>query len=321
MAYVARGWAVMFGIERDQNLSVTASNGSAGAVGLIDAGVGQTDIVENRLQLIFRNFLVQHGLDFIAEPRSFFYAQASPGAYVQAQQACVYLREKILTQKHEQPEREQAERQETQYEDAAMLEGGFQLLFVGAPEIFKLVFEAALEAPEETPGCFGAMLVPAHDEHDQRGDEGSRKQVAGQHREADGLGQRHEQKLGHARQEEHGHEHDADAERGYEGRHGDLLRTVEDGLLHLLAHGQVALDIFDLHRSVVDQDADGERQSSQGHDVDGLADGPQHDDRNKNRERDGNGDDDGGTPVAQEDKDHDGGESRGDRRLAHHARN
>ena len=62
------------------------------------------------------------------------------------------------------------------------------------------------------------------------------------------------------RQEEHGHEHDADAERGNERRHGDLLRAVENGLPHLLAHGQIALDVFDFHRGIIDQDADGQRQ-------------------------------------------------------------
>ena len=102
-------------------------------------------------------------------------------------------------------------------------------------------------------------------------------------------------------------------------RHGDLLCAVENRLPHLLAHGKVALDVFDFHRGVVHQDADGERQSSQRHDVDGLADRSQQDDRNKNRERDGNGNDDRRTPIAEEDQNHDGGKSRCDQALAQHA--
>ena len=39
----------------------------------------------------------------------------------------------------------------------------------------------------------------------------------------------------------------------------------------VFAHGNVALHVLDFHRCVVDQDADGERQSAERHDVDGLA--------------------------------------------------
>ena len=34
---------------------------------------------------------------------------------------------------------------------------------------------------------------------------------------------------------------------------------------------KIAIDVFDLDGGVVDQDADGERQAAEGHDVDGLA--------------------------------------------------
>src|SRR5579863_2893380 len=163
------------------------------------------------------------------------------------------------------------------------------------------------------------MFVPAHDVHDQRGNEGSREQVAGQHGEADGLRQRNEQELRHSRKKKHWHEHDADAERRNERGDGNLLRPVEDSLLHLLAHAEIALDVFDFDSRVVHENADGECQSAQRHDVDGFVYGPQHDDRNKNGERDGDRDDDRGTPIAKEDRDHDGGKNRRDQRLPHHA--
>ena len=57
-----------------------------------------------------------------------------------------------------------------------------------------------------------------------------------------------------------------------ESRNRDLLRAIENGLPHLLAHGQVALDVFDFHRRIVHQDADRERQTAERHDVDRLAD-------------------------------------------------
>ena len=47
-------------------------------------------------------------------------------------------------------------------------------------------------------------------------------------------------------------------------------------MLDLLALFQIAIDVLDLDRGVVDQDADGERQAAQGHDVDGLAQRREH---------------------------------------------
>ena len=125
------------------------------------------------------------------------------------------------------------------------------------------------------------------------------------------LRHRHEKKLRNSGQKEHRHKHNADAQRRNERRHRDLLRAVEDGLLHLLAHGQIALDVFDLHRGIVDQDADRERQSSQGHDVDGLAERAQQNHRNKNGQRNRDRDDNRRPPVAQEKQNHDGGEAGG----------
>src|ERR1700733_1067993 len=264
MPYVARRGVMMFGIESDQNLRIAGANRSVGTVGLVDAGVGQTDVVENRLEFIVRNLLPQNALDFVAEPRCLFHAQAGTPAYVQAQLARVHLREEVLSQEREQPEREQAKSQEANHEHSAILERGFEQLLVAPAEVFKLVFEATLEAAEERLGSFGAMLVTAHDEHDQGWDGSSRQQITGQHGEAHGLRQRYEQEFRHTRQEEHGHKHDADAEGGDKRRYGDLLGAVEDGLLHLLAHGKVALDVFDFHRGIIDQEADGGPQPPRG---------------------------------------------------------
>src|SRR5271154_1019928 len=238
---------------------------------------------------------------------------------MQAQQAGIHLGKEVLSQEAVQPEREQAKGQKENHEDAAMLEGGFQQLLVAAAEVFKLALKASLEAAQKALWRFGAMLVAAHDVHDQGGDQRPGEQIARQHGEAYSLRQRHEQELGHARQEEHGHENDTDTERGDESRHGDLLRAVKDSLLHFLAHGKVALDVFDFHRGVIHQDAHGQRQSSQSHDVDGLADGAQQDDRNKNGKRDGNGYDDRWAPITEENEDHDSGEGRRDQPLPQHS--
>ena len=53
-----------------------------------------------------------------------------------------------------------------------------------------------------------------------------------------------------------------------------------------LAHVEVAVDVLDLDRRVVDQDADRQRQPAERHDVDRLPQRAQHDDRAQDRQRD-----------------------------------
>ena len=102
------------------------------------------------------------------------------------------------------------------------------------------------------------------------GHDGTREQVASQHGEDDGLSQRHKEVACHAAEHEHGNKDDADGERGDEGRRCDLRRAVENGLLDLLAGFEIAIDVLDFDGGVVDQDSDGERETAEGHDVDGF---------------------------------------------------
>ena len=61
------------------------------------------------------------------------------------------------------------------------------------------------------------------------------------------------------------------AKRGDKCRRRDLLRAVEHGAHQRFAHRHVAVRVLDLHRRVVHQDADGQRQPAERHHVDGLA--------------------------------------------------
>ena len=74
---------MMLRVQRDENLGIAAADGSVGAVRLVDAGVGQTNVVEHRLQLAFRNLLAQHSFNFVAESGRLFHAQAGPRTYMQ----------------------------------------------------------------------------------------------------------------------------------------------------------------------------------------------------------------------------------------------
>ena len=74
-----------------------------------------------------------------------------------------------------------------------------------------------------------------------------------------------------AGEEEHRHEHDADAQGRDQGRNGDFAGAFVDRAVEVRAQMQMALDILDGHRGVVDENADRQRQPAEGHDVDGLA--------------------------------------------------
>ena len=128
--------------------------------------------------------------------------------------------------------------------------------------------------------------------------EGAREEVGGHHGEGDGHGERGEEVLGRAGEQDDRDEDDADGERGDEGGRGDLLGGVEDGADERLLLGHVAVGVFDFDGGVVDEDADGEREAAEGHDVDGLAEGGEDDERGGDGERDGGADDEGGAPAS-----------------------
>jgi hypothetical protein len=131
--------------------------------------------------------------------------------------------------------------------------------------------------------------------------------------------ERDEEELDDAAQEDDRDEHDADRQGRHEGGHGDLLGAVQDGGHDGLAHPEVAVDVLDLDGSIVDQDAHGEGQASQRHDVDRVAEPAQHDERRQDGQGNGRGHDDRAPPAPQEHQDHQGGQRGRDHCLAHHA--
>ncbi len=133
------------------------------------------------------------------------------------------------------------------------------------------------------------------------------------------FGERNEQVARHAGKKKHRHEHDADRKRGNQRGHGDLRSAVQNGLDDFLALVDVAVDVFDFDRGVVHQNADGERQAAESHDVDRFAECAQHDDRSQDRKRDRDRDDQRAAPAAQEHQDHQAGEAGGDHAFADHA--
>ena len=79
------------------------------------------------------------------------------------------------------------------------------------------------------------------------------------------------------------------------------------------------MDVLDFDGGIVHQDADGQGQTAQGHDVDGFAQQVHDGERGEDRERDRDADDDGTAPATEEQQDHEAGEEGGDGSLFEHA--
>ena len=84
-----------------------------------------------------------------------------------------------------------------------------------------------------------------------------------------------------------------------------------------LAHPRV--DVLDHHRPFIHQDAHGEGESAEGHQVDRLADDEEADHRAQQGQRNRQHDDDHAAPVPEEQEDHESGENGPDDRFLDHA--
>ena len=192
------------------------------------------------------------------------------------------------------------------------MQGGRERAPVAIPESLKALLESLL-VPAEESHFFADMLVGAifvfrgKKVHRQGRHDGSRPEIRSKHGENHRFGEGHKEEFRDAGQEEHRNEYDANANRRNERRHGNLRCAVQDGLHGLFSHGQVAVDVFNLHGGVVDQDADGKRQAPQSHDVDRFSQGAQGDDAHQDGQRNGDGDDQRAFPVPEEKQNHDRG--------------
>ena len=94
------------------------------------------------------------------------------------------------------------------------------------------------------------------------------------------------------------HEHDADAQRRRRTpARRSAARRRGSRCTSALALVQVAVDVLDLDRRVVDQDADRQRHAAERHDVERLPERHRHDDRHQDRQRDRDDDDQRAPPA------------------------
>ncbi len=189
------------------------------------------------------------------------------------------------------------------------------------------MFEAALEARERIAAGFGVTglidravdMLMTQEMVCQRRHQRARQHIGSGQRQHHRFGQRPEQITGDAAKPEHWHEGDADTEQRHRRRHNDLLGAIENGGFDRLALLEVPVDVLDGDGSVVDQNADRERQATERHDVDGFAQQRKAGQRRQDGQRDRERDDQRRAPAAEEQQDHHPGQRRCDHAFPDHA--
>jgi hypothetical protein len=97
------------------------------------------------------------------------------------------------------------------------------------------------------------------------------------------------------------------------------LRAVKNGLTKIFPQPKLPLDVFNLHRGVVDEDTDSKSKAAQSHDVNGLAQCTKDQNRGEDGERDRDTNNKRAPPASQEHQDENRGKRSGDNALANHA--
>ena len=248
------------------------------------------------------------GLDLGEEPRRLLDAGTGRGTDVQAQLAGVHGREEVATEQRDQGDRAEAHRDEGRDERAPALQETRERPGVGLLQPLEPPLDGGMQAADRSRQVT-AGLLPAEQVLLQGRNQRARQEVRREHGEDDRHRQGNEERLRGARDESDRHEDDADAQRGHEGRRRDLARAVEDRLDQRLAQAALALEVLDLDRRVVHEDADRERHPAEGHQVQRLPEQTQGDGRDQQRKRDRHQDDHGAAPAPEEHEHHQPGQA------------
>ena len=173
---------------------------------------------------------------------------------------------------------------------------------------------AILQFARETGIDF--LHMPAHQKFHHGRHNGAGEKIGGEHGEDHRRSQWLKQISGGATKEKDRHKHDANAECRNKRGHGDLHGAVENRADHRFSHGEVAMDVLNLNRGVIHENAYSERQTAEGHDVQCLAQCAKDDDRAQDRQRNRRRDDQCAAPVAQKKQNHQRSQARGDHAFA-----
>src|SRR5712691_3398633 len=215
-------------------------------------------------------------------------------------------------------ERAEAACEERNQESAPVVEANLQQVAIAVTKSLEGLFKTLLKSNERiTAWCTRFLFISSQQVLGHGGDDRPGKQVRGQHSENHSFGERHKEISGDAGQQEHRSKHDADRECRHEGGCSDLRRAVEDNFVHVLLGFRlaVAINVLDLNGRVVHQNADGQSESTERHNIDGFSDRTQHDDGGQDCQRDGGRDDNGASPTAEKSENHESGQARGNQRF------
>ena len=308
-----------------QNIRVARPDDAAGVVTQLDRRIRNADVVENAAEIARGNSAVDGLVDLIGEPLGFLNARAGVRADVQQELPGVHARKKIAPQYRRQQPRHEAKSKEEKRERPAMLETTREQRAITVAKTVETALEAALKFYERQRQCrsFGIVMFTvavqfhiAVKPHHQGRHERSRNDVAGEHREHHGFGQRHKQITRHTREKKHRHEHDANTQRRDERRQRDFLRAGQNGFFERLARRHVVMDIFNRHRRIVHQDADRQRETAERHQVDRFTERAQTGDGTQHGKRNGKRDDERAAPRTKEQQYHQRGQRGGNHAFA-----
>ncbi|ARF90813.1 putative autotransporter protein [Burkholderia cenocepacia] len=316
-----RGGRRVIRLQRDEHVGVLGADRVRRVVREVDPAHRHADVVEYTRELVRRNRAADLRFHFVGEPRGFLDPRAGRRAQMQANLAGVDRRKEVLPGERVEARRCDAGEQERGREAAAARDCRRQQRAIAQPHGLEAMLERGLE-PRDACECAArrpAAAFGAHQRHRKRRHQRAREEVRRDHREDHGFGERHEQIARDTREQEHWHEHDADRQRRHEGRHRDFARAGEDRFVERRAELEMMCDVLDRDGRVVDENADREREPAQRHDVDGLPEHGQREQRREHRERNRDRDDQRRAPAAEEQQDHQRGQARGDQRFAHDA--
>ena len=166
--------------------------------------------------------------------------------------------------------------------------------------------------------CLAAVPLPyQHEAKPRRPSEGQHQR--GEQRRGHGDGQRPEEAAGDAADYDQREKDNHRGNGGTDQRSGDFMQSLAHRFAGSLAAVAVEDDVLDHHNGVVDRQADSCGQAAQCHQVEALADQPQHQHCNRDGDRNDQAGNQRGGPVAQKKKENDTGQDKPDEDGVAHA--
>ncbi len=253
-------------------------------------------------------FHIQHQLFRLFDPG------AGGAAVMQLDDADIGSGEEIGADHREQAAGQQYQHSGRRKDEFALLQnhGQHAAIRLAQPD------EAALEGAEQALAF--AFLVNVLGQQEARKGRHHREgqKIRGDHRQDHGDGQRDEQEPRRPFQQHHREEDDADSQGRHCQRLDHFARAIHDRESQPLPQRLVAMDVLDGDGGIVHQQADGQRQPTQGHQVDALSRQQQTDQAGADGERNRQRHHHCAAPIAQEQQDHQRHQNGGDHCLTDH---